>query len=228
MLLSGLGAQVTKVEKPGLGDISSQCGPFPGDKPHPDRSGFFIYLNRNKHGITLDVRKPTGREILLDLFKDANVLLEDMPPKVAQSLKLEYGYLKKVNPQLIVVSITPFGQTGPYRDYKAYAINASGIGGMSSIIGDPKREPLTPPFSLGNFQTGIIAANAIMFALMARKRIGKGSTLIFQKRSRGRSSIRAMWFPRLFTADGKEPEQGTGPQAPIPIRSCHAKRVTFR
>ncbi len=174
MLLSGLGAQVTKVEEPGVGDISRRCGPFPDNKPHPDRSGLFIYLNRNKQGITLHFRKPTGRQILLDLLKDADVLLEDLPPKVARNLKLDYGHLKKVNPQLIVVSITPFGQTGPYRDYKAYAINASAIGGMSSIIGEPKREPLTPPFSLGHFQTGIIAANAIMFALMARKRIGKG------------------------------------------------------
>ena len=97
-----------------------------------------------------------------------------MPPKLAGSLKLDYHHLREVNEKLIVVSITPFGQTGPYKDYKAYAINASGLGGMSSIVGEPKREPLTPPFSLGHFQTGIIAANAIMFALMARNKTGKG------------------------------------------------------
>jgi len=174
LLLGGLGAEVTKIEEPGVGDISRRCGPFLDNRPHPDQSGLFIYLNRNKRGITLDIKKPIGRQILIDLLKDANVLIEDMPPQLAQRFKLEYEHLKEVNPQLIVVSITPFGQTGPYRDYKAYAINASGIGGMSCIIGDPKREPLTPPFSLGNFQTGIIAANAVMFALMAQKRIGKG------------------------------------------------------
>jgi len=174
MLLAGLGAGVTKIEEPGIGDISRRCGPFPSDIPHPDRSGLFLYLNRNKQGITLNVKTATGREILLRLLKDANVFIEDMPPKLSKRLKLDYGHLSKVNPQLLVVSITPFGQTGPYRDYKAYAINASGIGGMSPIVGEPNREPLTPPFSLGHFQTGIIAANAIMFGLLAQKRIGKG------------------------------------------------------
>jgi crotonobetainyl-CoA:carnitine CoA-transferase CaiB-like acyl-CoA transferase len=174
LLLGGLGAEIIKIEAPGVGDISRRCGPFPDNRLHPDQSGLFIYLNRNKRGITLDIKKPAGRQVLIDLLKDANVLIEDMPPQLAQRFKLEYEHLREVNPQLIVVSITPFGQTGPYRDYKAYAINASGIGGMSCIIGDPKREPLTPPFSLGNFQTGIIAANAVMFALMAQKRIGKG------------------------------------------------------
>jgi CoA:oxalate CoA-transferase len=174
LLLAGLGANVIKIEEPSMGDISRRCGPLLDNRPYSGQSGLFIYLNRNKRGITLNINKSTGRQILIDLLKDANVLIEDMPPKFAKRLKLEYGHLKEVNPQLIVVSITPFGQTGPYRDYKAYAINASGIGGMSFIIGDPKREPLTPPFSLGNFQTGIIAANAVMFALMAQKRIGKG------------------------------------------------------
>ena len=174
MLLAGLGAGVIKIEEPSIGDISRRCGPFPSDTPHPDRSGLFLYLNRNKQGITLNVKTATGREILLRLLKDANVFIEDMPPKLSKRLKLDYGHLSKVNPQLLVVSITPFGQTGPYRDYKAYAINASGIGGMSPIVGEPDREPLTPPFSLGHFQTGIIAANTIMFGLLAQKRIGKG------------------------------------------------------
>ena len=174
MLLSGLGARVSKIEEPAVGDISRRCGPFPSDSPHIDKSGLFHYLNRNKHGITLDIRKPAGREVLLELIKDADVLVEDMLPKAARSLKLDYEELKKANPGLIVVSITPFGQTGPYKDYKAYAINASALGGMSTIVGEPQREPLTPPFSLGNFQTGIIGANAVMFALMARRKDGKG------------------------------------------------------
>jgi len=174
MLLAGLGASVTKIEEPGIGDISRRCGPFPEDIPHTDRSGLFHYLNRNKRGITLNITKATGREVLLELLKDADVLLEDMSPKLAGDLKLDFRHLREVNRKLIVVSITPFGQSGPYKDYKAYAINASGIGGMSSIVGEPQREPLTPPFSLGHFQTGIIAGNATMFALMAQKKIGKG------------------------------------------------------
>ena len=174
MLFAGFGANVTKIEEPGTGDLSRRCGPFPEDIPHPDRSGLFHYLNRNKRGITLDIRRATGRKILLELLKDADVLVEDMRPKLAKKLKLDFDHLKEVNPKLIVASITPFGQTGPYKDYKAYAINTSAIGGMSNIVGEPQREPLTPPFALGHFQTGIIAANAVMFALMAKRKSEKG------------------------------------------------------
>jgi crotonobetainyl-CoA:carnitine CoA-transferase CaiB-like acyl-CoA transferase len=177
MLLAGLGARVTKIEKPVVGDLSRRCGPFPENNPHIDKSGLFHYLNRNKRGITLDIRKTAGREIFLKLLKDTDVLVEDLLPKSAKDLKLDFGHLRRLNPKLIVVSITPFGQTGPYKDYKAYAINASAIGGMSTIVGEPQREPLTPPFSLGNFQTGIIAANAIMFALMAGQKKEKGQHL---------------------------------------------------
>jgi crotonobetainyl-CoA:carnitine CoA-transferase CaiB-like acyl-CoA transferase len=177
MLLAGLGARVTKIEKPVGGDLSRRCGPFPDDDPHTDKSGLFHYLNRNKRGITLDVRKPAGREIFLKLLKDTDVLVEDLLPKSAKDLKLDFSHLREVNPELIVVSITPFGQTGPYKDYKAYAINAGALGGMSTIVGEAHREPLTPPFSLGNFQTGIITANAIMFALMAGQKKKKGQHL---------------------------------------------------
>ena len=98
MLLSGLGARVSKIEEPAVGDISRRCGPFPSDSPHIDKSGLFHYLNRNKHGITLDIRKPAGREILLELIKDADVLVEDLLPKAARSLKLDYEHLKNTSP----------------------------------------------------------------------------------------------------------------------------------
>jgi crotonobetainyl-CoA:carnitine CoA-transferase CaiB-like acyl-CoA transferase len=174
MLLAGMGADVVKIEAPGAGDVSRRCGPFPDDIPHIDQSGLFHYLNRSKKGTTLDIGYAAGRDILLELVQDADILIEDLQPTEAERLALTYPQLKAANPDLLVVSITPFGQTGPYRDYKAYAINASAIGGMSTIVGDPQREPLTPPFSLGNFQTGIIAANAVLSALMAGRTIPKG------------------------------------------------------
>jgi len=174
MLMAGLGADVLKIEEPGTGDTSRRCGPFPDDIPHIDKSGLYHFFNRKKRGITLDIRKTTGRKILLELLKDSDVLIEDMPPELAGELMLDFQHLKEVNPKLIVVSITPFGQTGPYKNYKAYAINAAAIGGMSTIVGEAHREPLTPPFSLGHYQTGVIASNATMFALMARRKIDKG------------------------------------------------------
>src|SRR5210317_1646551 len=89
MLLAGLGARLTKIEEPANGDISRRCGPFPKDIPHTEKSGLFHYLNRNKCGITLDIRHSSGREILLELIKDADVLVEDMLPRVAENLKLD-------------------------------------------------------------------------------------------------------------------------------------------
>ena len=107
MLMAGLGADVLKIEEPGVGDTSRRCGPFPDDIPHIDRSGLYHFLNRKKRGITLDIRKTTGREILLKLLKDADILIEDMSLELAGELKLDFQHLKKVNPKLIVVSITP-------------------------------------------------------------------------------------------------------------------------
>ena len=174
MLMAGLGADVLKIEAPGIGDISRRCGPFPDDIPHIDKSGLYHFFNRSKKGITLDIAKATGREVLLKILRSADILIEDLPPKLASKLRIDFQQLKTVNPKLIVVSITPFGQTGPYRDYKSYDINAAAIGGMSTIVGEAHREPLTPPFSMGHYQTGIIAANAAMFALMARRKTDKG------------------------------------------------------
>ncbi len=174
MLLAGLGADVIKVEEPAAGDISRRCGPFPDDIPHLNSSGLYHYLNRSKKSVTLDVGKATGRDILLEMVKNTDVLIEDFHPRKATGLGLDYPRLKAANAGLAVVSITPFGQDGPYRDYKAYAINSSALGGMSTIVGESHREPLAPPFSLGNFQTGIIAANAVLAALMAGSKSGKG------------------------------------------------------
>jgi CoA:oxalate CoA-transferase len=174
MLLAGLGAEVIKIEAPGTGDISRRCGPFPDDIPHVDHSGLYHYLNRSKKSVTLDIGTAAGRDILLELIADADLLIEDFHPKEAAYLDLDYPQLKAAKETLLVASITPFGQNGPYRDYKAYAINASALGGMSTIVGEPRREPLTPPFSLGNYQTGVIASNAVFSALMAGRNTQQG------------------------------------------------------
>ncbi|MBI4321430.1 MAG: CoA transferase [Chloroflexi bacterium] len=174
MLLAGLGADVVKVENPNAGDETRRYGPFPGDIPDPETSGLFTYLNRGKRGITLDIKVKTGRKLLLELIERADVLIESMPPAVAADLQLDYPSLHKVNSNLVVTSITPFGQTGPYRDFKGYAINCSALGGMSLTMGEPGREPLAPPLSMGHYQAGIVGGIGTMFALLARPKIGRG------------------------------------------------------
>ena len=122
-MLADLGAEVIKVEKPGVGDIARRLGPFPDDVPHPEKSGLFLYLNSNKLGVTLNIETATGRKILKQLIEDADVFVESNPQKMMGQLGLDYESLKEINPKLVMVSITPWGHTGPYRGYKGYDIN---------------------------------------------------------------------------------------------------------
>ncbi|UCG82828.1 MAG: CoA transferase [Dehalococcoidia bacterium] len=167
-LMADLGADVIKVEKPGSGDESRQYGPFPDDVPHPDKSGLYLYLNSNKMSITLDVRNSKGHEILAALLREADVFVENHSSKEMAELGLDYASLKELNPRLIVTSITPFGQTGPYKDYKGYAINTAGLGGHSMRTGEPTREPLSPPLSQSHYQGGAMGAASTIGALFAR------------------------------------------------------------
>ena len=117
-LMADMGAEVIKIEPP-AGDSARRYGPFPNDEPHSEKSLLFAYLNTSKKGVTIDVGKPLGKRVFLELLKDADFLVEANPPRAMEELGLDYESIKGVNPGLIVTSITPFGQTGPYRDYKA-------------------------------------------------------------------------------------------------------------
>lgn len=173
-LMADLGAEVIKVEPPGTGDESRWYGPFPNDSPHGEKSGLFLYLNTNKLGITLEPRQETGREILLKLLEDADVFVENQPARLMKKLKLDFNSVKKVNPRLIMTSLTPYGQTGPYRDWKGYDINCNALGGITNAMGSPDREPFTPPLFQGYYQNGLVGAIATMIALFERDNTGKG------------------------------------------------------
>ena len=173
-LLAGLGAEVIKVEEPGTGDESRRHGPFPRNLPDAEQSGLFLSLNTNKLGITLNLKTNAGRDILKKLLEKADIFVENNPPAVMQDLGLTYAELEKINPALIMVSITPFGLSGPYKDYKAAEINCCAAGGISVGIGEPDREPLNMPLSQGAYQAGASAAIGILAALMAREKTGEG------------------------------------------------------
>lgn len=173
-LMADMGAEVIKVEEPGSGDESRHYGPFPDDVPDEERSGLFLYLNTNKLGITLNVKRPEGRKILKELLDKADVFVENNPPREMAALGLDYSALRNENPRLIVTSITPYGQTGPYSDYKGYALNTAAIGGQSMRTGEPQREPLSPPLSQSHYQSGSMAATATFGALFARRSTGRG------------------------------------------------------
>ncbi|MDP2951691.1 MAG: CoA transferase, partial [Chloroflexota bacterium] len=177
-LLADQGAQVIKVEPP-QGDEARAEGPFPGDVPHPERSGLFFYLNTNKLGITLDLRSTRGKRILRQLVSQADILVENYPPKEAKTLGLRYQSLRRINPRLIMVSITSFGQTGPYRDYKATDLVSFHMGGVGyATPGEVDDLKAQPPLKAGgrqaDFLAGLAAAAATGVALAARWATGQG------------------------------------------------------
>lgn len=172
-LLSDLGAEVVKVEAPGLGDPSRRHGPFPSE-PDLETSGLHLYTNLGKLGVTLDVERPEGQDLFRRLIADADVLVENAPPAYLAGLGLGYEQLRELNPRLVMTSITPFGQTGPYKDYKGHDINVCAFAGISFSIGEPGRPPLTMPLTQAEFQGAIGGAAATMAALLGRDTTGDG------------------------------------------------------
>lgn len=176
-LLADLGAETIKIEEPLVGDDARRMGPFQGDIPHIEKSGLFLYLNTNKKGITLNVKTQTGEKTFLELVKWADVLIEDKPPREMIELELTYETLKKINPKLVMTSITPFGQTGPYRDFKAYQLNithASGGGYLLPISENLEREPLKPGGHFDGYICGLSAATATLGGIYWQRATGSG------------------------------------------------------
>ncbi|MBW2060890.1 MAG: CoA transferase [Deltaproteobacteria bacterium] len=173
-LLAGLGAEVIKVERPQAGDPARQMGPFPKDEPHLEKSGLFHYLNLGKKSITLNLKSRAGAEAFKKLVAEADVLIENFAPRVMPSLGLKYDALKEINPALIMTSISNYGQTGPYRDYKGLEITLSALGGVQAEIGEQGREPIKLGGQHLQFQAGLTGALATMGAVCYRDLRGSG------------------------------------------------------
>jgi len=172
-LLADMGADVIKIEAPG-GDVSRRVPPFKDDTPHLEKSLYFLHFNTNKRGITLDVEKPDGRAILLELCKKADVIIETHRPSRAKELRLTYQDLSATNPALIVASITPFGQNGPWRDYKANDMAGIALGNLLYLAGEPGEPPLQPPGEIAYGMASTYGALGIAVALYHRLESGKG------------------------------------------------------
>lgn len=173
-LLADYGAEVIKVEKPGEGDAARRMAPFFKDDPHPEKSGLFLHLNTNKKGITLNLKSAKGKKILKELIKDVDILVESFRPHVMPSLGLDYETLEQINPKLLMTSISSFGQTGPYRDFKASEIVEYAMGGEMYSTGTAGREPLKLGGNVTQYQAGTVAAVSIMGGLYAARSQGVG------------------------------------------------------
>jgi crotonobetainyl-CoA:carnitine CoA-transferase CaiB-like acyl-CoA transferase len=176
-LFADYGADVVKVE-PLHGDAARSWGPFPGDTPHPEKSGLFFFLNTNKRGIALDVTKERGRALLLELLARADVLIENQLPPQMRALQLDYATLRRANPDLVVLSVTPFGQTGPYAEWNGYDLNAYHLTGASHrYCGRPGEAPLEHGTFAADFYGAMTAATWGLAAVLGRELVGGGQQI---------------------------------------------------
>ncbi len=242
-LLADFGADVIKVERPRTGDPARRLGPFKDDDPHPEKSGVFAYLNTNKRSITLDLAIPTGREVFLDLVARADIVVENFRPGVLDRLGIGYAESRARRPGIVLLSISNFGQTGPYRDWAGSELVLFAMGGEMYSMGLAEREPIKMAGTAALFQSGAAAAVAAMGAIYGAKWGGAGEHLdisIYESQAAGvdrrhatimayqftgRVSERvpvgaALGFPNgVFPcADGYVEMTGGGPRFPSTVR----------
>jgi len=172
-LFADFGADVIKIERPG-GDIARHLPPFQGNVEHTERSGTFFFLNCNKRSVVLDLKAPEGRQALAALAKTADIVVESFAPGTLDALGVGYEFFKAINPALPVVSISNFGQTGPYRDYLLTDLTLYAFAGEMYSMGETDREPVKMAGTAALFESGSAAAVGIMGALFASKRHGIG------------------------------------------------------
>jgi crotonobetainyl-CoA:carnitine CoA-transferase CaiB-like acyl-CoA transferase len=177
-LMADMGAEVIKIERPKAGDGARARGPFPGGQAHAEKSGLFLYLNTNKLGITLDVSRPEGFELLERLTADADVLIHNVEPSDMDRIGLSFEHLRRHNSRLVMTSISPWGLSGPKRDWRAEDLTLWTASGICYVNGGGPEHPEMPPLKTfgqqAGFQGGVHAAVATMGAVFAQMRDGEG------------------------------------------------------
>jgi crotonobetainyl-CoA:carnitine CoA-transferase CaiB-like acyl-CoA transferase len=169
MVLADLGAEVIKVEKAGKGDDSREMGPYVDGE-----SASYVHINRNKKGIVINLKDPQGRELLYELARWADVVVENFRVGVTKSLGVDYETLAKINPRLVYCSISGFGQTGPYSHKGGFDLVAQGMTGMMSMTGEAGGRPLKAGIAIYDIGAGITAVYAILAARIHQMTTGEG------------------------------------------------------
>ena len=172
-LLADLGVDVIKIERPG-GDLVRRKGPFYKDLPDPEKSLFWWALNLGKRGITLNVEDRDGQEIFKRLVASADFVIESFAPGYLKRLGLDYLKLSKINSKIIMTSISPFGRTGPYRDWKASDLVMIAMGGQMYLLGDPDRRPVRISYPQAYFIAAGQAVAGMLIAHWWREKTGEG------------------------------------------------------
>lgn len=172
-ILADFGADVIKIELP-EGDVARRLEPFAGNEPHPEKSLLFLLANLNKRGLKLDIRQEAGKNVLKQLARDCDVIVESFKPGYLASLGLDYESLAKENPRLVMLSVTPFGQTGPYAGWENEEIVTYALSGIMSISGLAEREPIKHGGIQSQYEGGYTGAVGVLTALYARDIHGEG------------------------------------------------------
>lgn len=233
-LLATYGAEVFKIEPPNDGDPARQAGPFPGDIPHLEKSGLFLHLNTNKQSVTLNLKHPRGQTLIRELVKQVDVVVENFSPRVLPSLGLSYADLEALNPRLVMTSISNFGQSGPYRDWKAQDMVLYAMGGAMHLTGLPEREPLRLAMNLMAYQGGNMAATATMMGVLGRRRLGVGQHIdvsLFEVHagSIDRRTTGLVGYQYTGESGYREAALGIGvyPSGVIPCQDGHVQTLIF-
>ena len=175
-LLGDFGADIIKVERPGLGDETRAWGPpfVEGPDGPTQESAYYLCANRNKRSIAVDIATPEGAQVVRELLATCDVLIENFKPGGLDKYGLSYGDLKDQFPQLVYCSVSGFGQTGPNREKPGYDLLAQAYGGIMSLTGDPEGDPMKVAVGIADVMTGMYASNAILAALRHRDKTGEG------------------------------------------------------
>lgn len=201
MLLGDLGADVVKIEAPGHGDHSRQMTPAISD----ETSAPFLTVNRNKRGISLNLKEAEGQRLLHQLVEDADIVIENYRPGVSGRLGFDYETLSRINPKLIYCSISGFGQTGPYSSRGGFDLIAQGMSGIMSLTGLPNVDkPVKAGVPITDIGAAMFAVYGILAGIVARERTGAGQHIDTSLLEAGISF--EFWESLVYLFDGKTPE----------------------
>jgi alpha-methylacyl-CoA racemase len=207
LLLADFGADVVKVEDTGMGDYVRWSPPYYEGADDSAKGALFLALNRNKRSIRIDLKTEGGRDVLLRLAKDADVLLESFRPGVLERLGVGYDRLREANPGLVICAITGYGQDGPLRERSGHDMNYLGLIGLLGLTGEPGGSPIQAAGQIADIGGGaLMGAFGIMAALRHRDATGEGQ-VVDVSMADGALSWLAMVAARHF-ADGAVPRRG--------------------
>ena len=224
-VLAALGADVIKIEPPG-GDATRRIGPFYHDEPDPEKSLHWFTYNLNKRSVTLNIECTTGQELFKRLVKTADFVVECFDPGHLDKLGLGYAELSSINPRIILTSITPWGQTGPYSQYKGSNLISSAASGYMYLCGDEDRPPVQITTPVADIETALVAASATMVAHWYRQRTGKGQHIDIS----GQEGINVARLPSpmFWKAFGAMPiRSSSGTISPKPGEQVHRRPMFF-